>query len=164
MLRPITHLACLLLASALSLLALDGHASLGQQRTELAGTVNPTPSPVARRLAASTNATPALHSVHETQLDNRTQVREYATPAGQVFALTWEGPVLPNLQTLLGGYFPAFQQETAQAQRNGRQRARVLMQTPTLVLQSSGRMGHFSGYAYAPDLVPAGVDIKTLLP
>jgi hypothetical protein len=166
MLRPITHLACLLLASTLSLTALDGHAALGQQRTALAGTVNANPSAIAHRLAASATAaaTPTLYSVHETQLDNSTRVREYTTPAGQVFALTWEGPVLPNLQTLLGGYFPAFQQETAQAQRSGRQRSRVLLQTPALVLQSSGRMGHFTGHAYAPDLVPAGVDIQTLLP
>ena len=169
MLRPVAclpHLACLLLASALSLVALDGHAALGQQRTALTGTVNANPSAVAHRLAASAAVaiTPTQYSVHETQLDNSTRVREYATPTGQVFAVTWQGPLLPNLQTLLGGYFPAFQQETAQAQRSGRQRARVLMQTPALVLQSSGRMGHFAGYAYAPDLVPAGVDIQTLLP
>lgn len=163
MLRP---LACLLLASTLSLAALDGHAALGQQRTALAGTLNPNPSAVAHRLAASapSTLTPTLYSVHETQLDNRTQVREYTTSSGQVFAVTWQGPVLPHLQTLLGDYFPAFQQETAQAQRSGRQRARVLLQTPALVLQSSGRMGRFTGYAYAPDLVPASVDIQTLLP
>ena len=166
MLRPITHLACLLLASTLSLTALDGHAALGQQHTALAGTVNENPSAVAPRLAASATATvtPTQYSVHETQLDNSTQVREYTTPTGQVFALTWQGPVLPNLQILLGDYFPAFQQEAAQAQHSGRQRARVLLQTPALVLQSSGRMGHFTGYAYAPDLVPAGVDVQTLLP
>jgi hypothetical protein len=163
MLRSLTYL---LLTSALSLVALNGHAALGQQRTALSGTVNANPPAVAHRLAANsiTAATTTQYSVHETQLDNRTLVREYTTPTGQVFALTWEGPVLPNLQTLLGGYFPAFQQETAQAQREGRQRARVLMHTSTLVLQSSGRMGHFTGYAYAPDLVPAGVDIQTLLP
>jgi hypothetical protein len=107
---------------------------------------------------------PNLYTVQETQLESRTVVREYATPAGQVFAVTWKGPVLPNLQTLLGGYFPAFEQETAQARQAGRQRSRVLLQTPALVVQSSGRMGRFSGHAYAPDLVPAGVDIQALLP
>jgi hypothetical protein len=166
MLRPIAYLACLLISGVLSLVTLEAHAALGQQRTALAGTVNPKPSAVARRLATSTPGTSAstLYSAHETDLDNSTQVREYATASGQVFAVTWQGPVLPNLQILLGGYFPAFQQETAKAQHSGRQRARVLLQTPTLVLQSSGRMGRFTGYAYAPDLIPAGVDIQTLLP
>jgi len=31
-------------------------------------------------------------------------------------------------------------------------------------VQSTGRMGRFLGHAYAPDLVPAGVDVQALLP
>jgi hypothetical protein len=162
MLRP---LACLIIASTLAMPAIEAQAALGRPPSTLAGNVShPAPAAVARRLAASAPMAPNLYTVQETQLESRTVVREYATPAGQVFAVTWQGPVLPNLQTLLGGYFPAFEQETAQARQAGRQRSRVLMQTPGLVVQSSGRMGRFMGHAYAPDLVPAGVDIQALLP
>lgn len=162
MLRP---LASLVLASTLALPALETHAALGQTPSPLAGTVShPVPAAVARRNAASAPVAPHLYTVQETQLESSTIVREFATPTGQVFAVTWHGPVLPDLKTLLGGYFPAFAQETAQAQQTGRQRSRVLMQTPGLVVQSTGRMGRFLGHAYAPDLVPAGVDVQALLP
>jgi hypothetical protein len=162
MLRP---LACLMLASTLAMPAVETHAALGRPPSTLAGNVShPVPAAVARRLAASAPAPSNQYTVQETQLESRTVVREYATPAGQVFAVTWQGPVLPDLKTLLGGYFPAFAQETAQAQQSGRQRSRVLMLTPGLVVQSTGRMGRFLGHAYAPDLVPAGVDVQALLP
>ena len=35
-------------------------------------------------------------------------------PAGVVFAVSWRGPVLPDLNALLGGYFKAFQEDLAQ--------------------------------------------------
>ena len=162
MLRP---LACLMLASTLAMPAVETHAALGRPPSTLAGNVShPAPTVVARRLTASAPAPSNQYTVQETQLESRTVVREYATPAGQVFAVTWQGPVLPDLKTLLGGYFPAFAQETAQAQQSGRQRSRVLMLTPGLIVQSTGRMGRFLGHAYAPDLVPAGVDVQALLP
>lgn len=159
-------LASLMIASTLAMPAIESQAALGRPPSSMAGTVShPAPVAIARRQAAvAVPAAPNLYTVQETQLESRTVVREYATPAGQVFAVTWQGPVLPDLQTLLGGYFPAFEQETTKARQAGRQRSRVLMQTPGLVVQSSGRMGRFSGHAYAPDLVPAGVDIQTLLP
>lgn len=155
----------LLIASTLLTVSTLGYAALGQKPSTLAGNAS-TPSAVAtaRRLSASAPAATSLYTVQETQLENSTVVREYATPAGLVFAVTWQGPVLPNLQILLGNYFPALQQEITQAQQAGRQRTRVLMQTPGLVVNSSGRMGHFKGHAYTPDQVPAGVDIQPLLP
>jgi len=157
--------AYLITASTLVLAASNGHAALGEKPTPLAGTVNHAAAPaMARRLSASAPAAPSLYSMQETQLESSTVVREYTTPAGVVFAITWQGPVLPNLQTLLGNYFPAFSQETSRAQQAGHQRTRVLMQTPGLVVQSAGRMGRFRGHAYAPDLVPQGVNMQELLP
>ena len=159
---PLTHL---MMASALALAATGSHAALGDKPTPLAGQVNQPAAPtMARRLSSSAPAAASLYTLQETQLENSTVVREYTTPAGVVFAITWQGPVLPHLQTLLGSYFPAFEQETRRAQQSGHQRTRVLMQTPDLVVQSAGRMGRFKGHAYAPDLVPQGVDVQGLLP
>lgn len=155
----------LITASTLALASMDGHAALGEKPSPLAGAVNHSAAPaMARRLSASAPAVPSLYSMQETQLENSTVVREYTTPAGTVFAVTWQGPVLPNLQAMLGSYFPAFVQETTRAQQAGHQRTRVLVQTPGLVVQSAGRMGRFRGHAYAPDLVPQGVDMQGLLP
>ncbi|MDE2419402.1 MAG: DUF2844 domain-containing protein [Burkholderiales bacterium] len=161
---PRTPVRLLIISTLLTVNTL-GHAALGQKPSTLEtspGTLSA--AATARRLSASTPAATSLYTVQETQLASSTIVQEYATPAGQVFAVTWQGPVLPNLQVLLGNYFPALQQETHRAQQAGRQRAPVVLQTPGLVVSSTGRMGLFKGHAYAPDLVPAGVDIQTLLP
>lgn len=162
MLRTLTHL---MIASTLVLASTGSHAALGEKPSALAGTVNPPAAPaMARRLSANASVAASQYTIQETQLESSTVVREYTTPAGVVFAITWQGPVLPNLQTLLGNYFPTFEQETTRAQQTGHQRTRVLMQTPGLVVQSTGRMGRFKGHAYAPDLVPQGVDVQGLLP
>lgn len=160
--RTLTHL---MIASALTLAAAGCHAALGEKPTLLAGTVNPSAAQAtAHRLSANAPLAANPFTIHETRLESSTLVREYSTAAGEVFAVTWQGPVLPNLHTMLGNYFPAFEQETARAQQVGHQRTRVLMQTPGLVVQSAGRMGRFRGHAYAPNLIPQGVDVQGLLP
>ena len=103
------------------------------------------------------------YTVQETRLENGTNVQEYATPTGLVFAVAWQGPVLPNLDMLLGNYFNTFKLETDQARLLGRRGASVDMSRDGLVVRSSGRMRNFFGHAYATDLVPAGVSIKDIL-
>lgn len=148
--RTFLHLQ---IASALLVASFSGHATLGQK-----------PSPTPHLHKAKASAVHRTYTVQQMQLETGTLVQEYLSPTGVVFAITWQGPVLPNLQALLGNYFPVLQQKVAQAQQNGQQRGRILMQTPGLVLSSTGRMGDFKGHAYAPDLVPAGVNMQTLLP
>src|SRR5215813_12694053 len=48
------------------------------------------------------------YRVHESQLSSGTVVREYAAPNGNVFAVTWRGPFVPNLKHLLGRYFEEY--------------------------------------------------------
>lgn len=90
-------------------------------------------------------------------------VREYVTRAGQVFAVTWRGPEMPDLQQLLGGYFARFQAAAVAAHQAspGIHRQLSLVQ-PDLVLLSAGRMRDFHGIAYLPALVPAGVSVSEL--
>lgn len=109
-------------------------------------------------------APPSSYTLHEVQLENGTTVLEYATPAGLVFAVAWRGPVLPDLSALLGGYFNTFKRETEQARMMGKRGAPVNIERDDLVVRSSGRMRNFFGHAYAPALVPAGVNIKDVLP
>src|SRR5262249_51749114 len=61
-------------------------------------------------LAAQLRSTAMVqYDVH--QIDSGTvTVREYVTRAGHVFAVTWDGPVPPDMQQLLGEYFPRFNQ------------------------------------------------------
>ena len=142
------------------LFANSAWAALGQMSAKPA-TVSP--SPGAKMLALVPAARLAPYTVEETRLENGTSVREYATPAGLVFAVAWQGPVLPDLSVLLGNYFNAFKLETDQARLLGRRGAPVDMSRDTLVVRSNGRMRNFFGHAYATDLVPSGVSVKDIL-
>ena len=95
------------------------------------------------------------YSVHELQLPGGTRVREYLTPAQQIFAITWSGPSIPDLQQLLGTYFPRYQQGAARTAGRGRQP--IMMNEPDLVIQTGGHPRAFSGVVYLPGLMPPGV-------
>ncbi len=91
------------------------------------------------------------YTLHEITSEDGTTVREFVSPAGSVFAVSWEGPMLPNLSQLLGAYFPQFQQ----AARSGvRRRGPVVMRSGTLVVESGGHMRAFRGRAYLTDHLP----------
>jgi hypothetical protein len=143
--------------------ACDAIAALGQAPSTLPAVSAPRPASGARMSAAASTARSSLYALHETALENGTTVWEYATPAGQVFAVAWRGPVLPDLSALLGNYFRAFKVETEQIRAVGSRGAPITIERDGLVLQSGGRMRNFFGYAYVPALVPAGVNIKDVL-
>ena len=101
----------------------------------------------------------ALFSVHEIQTASGTKVREYVSPAGSVFAVAWEGPVIPDLRQALGSYFDRYIAALADKQAGHRQ---VEVRESDFVVQSRGHMRAFSGRAYLPLLMPQGVTVDDL--
>ncbi len=93
----------------------------------------------------------------ELQLPSGTTVREYASAGGAVFAVTWDGPTLPNLRQLFGAFF----QQYLDASQGGGLGAQVVRQ-PGLVVYSGGHMRAFHGRAYLPQLQPQGVSAESL--
>jgi len=93
-------------------------------------------------------------SVHEITAAGGTTVREYASPRGVVFAVSWRGPFVPDLAQLLGSYFPEFQ---AASRSPVRQRRPVTVRTDRLVVEMGGHMRAFHGRAYLPGELPDGV-------
>src|SRR6188508_2472459 len=59
-----------------------------------------------------TRSTAAGFAVHEISAADGTVVREYASPAGEVFGVSWRGSTRPNLVDLLGEHYAAFRQAT----------------------------------------------------
>ncbi len=108
--------------------------------------------------AAQLRSTAMLqYDVHEISSGDL-MVREYVSRQGQVFAVTWQGPVPPNLRQLLGDYFPRFQSAAVAAhQQSPGQHRQFSLAQPDLVIQSVGRLRNFHGIAYLPNLLPAGV-------
>jgi hypothetical protein len=90
----------------------------------------------------------------ELQLPSGTVVTEYLTGNGVVYAVTWHGPALPNLRQLLGNYFVSYQ--TAAQTPVVRHRL-VRLESPDIVIESSGKMRAFTGRAWIPTLLPSGV-------
>jgi hypothetical protein len=102
------------------------------------------------------------YTVHEIQTAAGVAVKEYASPAGKVFAVTWQGPAHPDLRQLLGDYFDPYVQalQEQRAQRHGH--GPVLIQQAGLVVQITGHVRSFMGRAYVPQMVPAGVKAEEL--
>ena|SRR5438270_8535677 len=100
------------------------------------------------------------YTVHEIAAAGGAVVREYISPQGKVFAVSWRGPVMPNLEQLLGPYYDQFKQSVQS--RTYRVRGPAVLQTPGLVVQSAGHMRGFMGRAYLPDNVPQGVNVNAL--
>jgi hypothetical protein len=152
-----------LLGLILALGAAPALAALGQAPSAALPASAATSAPAARALAATSAARAGLYTSHPLQLENGTLVQEYATPAGLVFAVSWRGPVLPDLSELLGEYFIGYKLETDQARALGKRGSPVNVVSTKLIVRSTGRMRSFAGYAYAPALIPAGVNIHDVL-
>lgn len=88
-------------------------------------------------------------------------VQEYAGADGVVFALSWSGPTLPDLQRLYGSYFPGYA-AARDARAPGAYRAPVSLRGTQLVAHAWGHMRDYAGSAYVPALLPPGVDLASL--
>ena len=144
-------------------------------RAALGGSPMPTPSdattvtlsPTAHAASAAASGsgatTAASYSVRSTTYSSGTRVREYVGADGNVFGIAWNGPRMPDLQALLGNYFPQYASgvQALKALRPGR--GPVAVEQPDLVVHSGGHMGSFFGQAWLPSALPTGVtgsDVK----
>jgi hypothetical protein len=109
-------------------------------------------SDVARMKGALRMTSTAAFTVHEITTPYGTVVREYVSPADKVFAVSWRGPVIPDLRQVLGGYYGQYLKAT-DAPNPGAHR-HLSIEQPGLVVQSSGHIRAFFGRAWAPDLLP----------
>jgi hypothetical protein len=74
--------------------------------------------------------------------------------ANVVFAVTWDGPVRPNMRALLGSYFANY---VASGQSGVRGSGPLIEGNDDFRIESAGRLGRFFGTAWVPRLMPAGV-------
>jgi Protein of unknown function (DUF2844) len=100
------------------------------------------------------------YSVQQIKAPDGDIVNEYVSPAGTVFAVTWQTRTMPNLQQLFGSYFTQFQQASQAGTR--RRRGGIILRTNQLVVESGGHMRAFRGRAYVPSLVPSNVPLTAI--
>lgn len=142
----------LLTLAAVVLLATPAWAVLGESVDSLAADQ----AHLHGTLRSTVRDTFALHEI--SSLDG-TRVREYASPDGYVFAVSWQGPFVPDLRQLLGSYFPEFEQAV---QLPVRRRRPLALETDHLVVETGGHVRAFRGRVYLPAAVPDGVSQATL--
>lgn len=158
-----SHVWRLASGAAALMLSANAAAALGQAPQPSARAIEATAgTPGATQLRAVPPS--AAYSVATTTLPTGTVVREFVNAQNVVFAVVWQGPVLPDLAPFFGAHATAYQQAAQQKRASGQRGGAVQARQSDLVIVSRGRMGHFEGYAYLPALIPAGIDITTLLP
>lgn len=102
------------------------------------------------------------YTLHEIQTATGVAVKEYVSPVGKVFAVTWEGPVHPDLRQLLGAYYDEYVQAIAAQRAQRRGRGPLLIEHAGLVVQVSGHLRAFVGKAYVPQQLPQGVHAEDI--
>lgn len=92
--------------------------------------------------------------IHELRTDGGNVVREFVSPDGNVFGVAWTERQVPEYSQLLGSYTDQIT-KAAQSRRN--HRAPLVIEQPGFVFSAFGHMRFYSGHAYIPGLMPAGV-------
>ncbi len=106
--------------------------------------------------AALQITTAPAYTVHELHQDSGTVVKEFISPAGKVFAVSWNGPFTPDLHQVLGEYFEQFSQAVqTRARRPGH--APLNINQNGLVVQTGGHMRSYFGRAYLTAAMPETV-------
>jgi len=155
---------------ALAAVSLPAGAALGgAPMATPSGATSVTSAPTAHvasaaTAAASSNASASTaYAVRETQLATGTTIREYIGADGKVFGIAWSGPRMPDLQALLGSYFPQYASGVQAVHAVRHSRGPIAIEQPDLVVHSGGHMGSFFGQAWLPSALPSGLtgaDIK----
>ena len=145
----------LVAALSVSALALPASASLG-------GDVASIQADQLHLQGTRTTRAAESYAVHEIQSANGTIVREYLSPEGKVFAVTWSGRRMPDLRQLFGNYFEQYR--GAVQSRTGPRMARrpVMINEAGLVVQIGGHVGAFAGKACVPEMLPPGVRVEDI--
>lgn len=146
------YLPRLIVAAFILLFSAFGFAALG-------GDVNSVVADQAQMKAQRRVTQMSAYSIHEMQPQTGgPTVREFVSPQGKVFGVSWQGQTLPNFQQVLGSYYDQFAKNAPRRRTHGP----VTIQTPGLVVQSGGHMRALTGRAYVPEMMPSGVKVDEI--
>ena len=102
------------------------------------------------------------YAMHEIRTPNNGLIHEFISPAGKVFAVTYQGPFPGEANGLLGSYAPQIEQARKAATGQRHVGGTVHVAAPGLVYHAAGHMRYFSMKAYVPDAIPQGVAMEEI--
>lgn len=139
-------------AGLLWAVTLASHAGLGGPPADFGGNA------LSQRRVQQAQATGSV-TYRETVLNTGTVIHEYLGDDGVVYAVTWKGPLLPDLHELLGSHYSALAQPgVPMRQGNGH----LQIRRDDLVVETRGQMGAFEGRGWLPPRVPRFLKIDRL--
>ncbi|MDR6504056.1 hypothetical protein J2785_007250 [Burkholderia ambifaria] len=104
------------------------------------------------------NASPASdYSIVETRLSAGDILREYVAYDNRVFAVVWEGRHMPDMATLLGGYFNQYRTALMKQRTSRDSHTPVGVVLDDLIVYVSGRTHNVYVRVWLPKALPAGV-------
>jgi hypothetical protein len=103
---------------------------------------------------------PSYQVFESVDSSGRVTLDQYASSSGTVFAVAWRGAGMPDLQAVFGTYFAQFNtlREHSPAARHV-----LSIDDPGLMVDIHGPNSDIIGRAWVPALVPAGVDVDTVV-
>jgi hypothetical protein len=137
---------------ALNLVAIMVLGMSGPAYAVLGGKVDSVAADQARMKASVKVTSNGRFQVHELRNDGNV-VREFVAQDGTIFGVAWQGQSMQYSQ-LLGSYTDRI---TKAAQSRRDHRAPLHIDEPGFVFSAFGHMRFYSGRAYIPSMVPAGV-------
>jgi hypothetical protein len=144
----------IMVASSLAALC---HA--GTARAELGGSRFSVQMDQARATGVLNTVSYIAYDRHEIVALDGATVHEFADRSGQVFAVTWRGRGPVDLQQLLGAHYAKFAAAGAAIHRDLHHTS---VHLPDLVVDVSVVMNSWSGRAYLPQALPAGVSLRDI--
>ncbi len=97
------------------------------------------------------------YTVHAIQAANGTVVNEYESAEGNVFAVAWHGPFLPDMRQVMGSYYDQYAQARQAQNELRRGRHPIVISEPGLIVLMGGHPHSFVGKAYVPGKLPQGM-------
>lgn len=158
-------------AFAAASIALAALAASRPAHAELDGTM-PAQIRTIQAVQAAAASQPAAPGVQQTLMNGAirlrtltdaggTTINEYATSTGRIVAYTWEGPTMPDLRALLGGYNASYLAGAAAAATDSNLHSSRIVR-PDVIVESGGPMPGYVGRAWLPAALPPGVAIDDL--
>ncbi len=145
---------CLCLSGGGVALSEHAHATLGDSVDSIESDRN--------ALSAVRHAVSVRNGYTVQEMDaGSTLVREYVSPSGVVFAISWNGLIHPDLDQLLGSYIDEYRKAQQETPRTLGQR-RIQLKTNRIFVEKWGHMRNLQGRAYDPALIPSGVSIDEI--
>jgi beta-xylosidase len=111
---------------------------------------------------AAPTSTALPYNVAEEVRPDGSRIRRYLAPNGQVFAISWNTLYKPNLSNLLGNSFPSYATAAQAIGKRGGIQRHFRYEGIDLVVQSTGHLHVFHGYAYRTSLFPQGINVASV--